>query len=58
MIIILFQAEFIGDEMSEEDLKPQNIVATKKAIEKKFFVSIDAYIVLSVAAGITTLALV
>lgn len=58
MIIILSQAEFIGDKMSEEDLNPQRIVATKKAISQRFFVSIDAYIVLSVVAGITTLALV
>jgi hypothetical protein len=58
MIIILSQAEFIGDKMSEEDLKPQNIVATKKAISQRFFVSIDVYIILSVVAVIVTLALI
>ena len=44
--------------MNEEDLKPQNIVATKKALSERFFVSIDAYIVLSAVAGIITLLLV
>lgn len=41
--------------MNEEDLKPQNIVATKKALTERFFVSIDAYIVIASVAFLVTL---